>query len=322
MGTYAYYNSHRTNLNNIDASYADIKGYFTGQANPVESTYTPQRVDAVKPTLRSATGLAESLGIDKTFYDGDTILSTLNSATTDAYNKQQQQLSDSTATTQREWDNIQDNRTQLADSVYGQHTQLGIAKHMVATNTLSSILGTSQEFQSQMNAQVDAQINAYNTYQSSLGQNSVKATLKANEGLGKLEDLAETLYNKEILEYNAELQYNKAVEQSYANYLAFKQVADTNYESSLSLLAAQIYNSNQNASAKVSTAAMMATAQDNASAKLVEAGKLQAAAIVGSRAITSGVLSSFDIETDYNKLIDTSQADGYLAYLAGIQTQL
>lgn len=314
MGTYEYYNSHRTYLNNVDASYETVKGYFTGQTNPVESTYTPTKIDVTKPTLRSATGLAESLGIDKTYYDKGTILSVYNEATTNAYNQEQQQLVQGSARTQREWDNIQDNRTQLADSMYGQHTQLGIAKNMVATNKLSTILGTSQQAQSSMNDEVDAQINAYQTYQSSLGQNSVKATLKANEGLSYLEDLAETLYNNEILEYNAELQYNAAVEEYEANYNAYKYVADTNYNSSLSYLAEQVYNNNQNASVKVSQAALMAAAQDNASQKLIQAAQLAADGKVGSQAILSG----FSLD-DFNSTIDNGGTLGYLKFLNDLQ---
>ena len=265
MASAEYYSSVGiANLNNANATYDEIASWLpsVNPASTYSTPYTATYIDATKPTVKSNTEIINSLGIDKSYYDYDTIKSNLDANTNAAYESAASTISTSIGKYKTNMADAQSSAFDTLDSQYGQGTAVNIARSVIGSNKLSTMLDVSQTASSTL-SELNAQLTALGTdWQATLTQNTVDATTQANTAASQISSLAETLYSDEIIEYQQAQAYNASVAQSEANYLANVEASDTSYQTSLSAIVRSIYNNNQSAINKVNAMAESAAIQD------------------------------------------------------------
>lgn len=279
MGTYSYYASMSSKLNNANASLSEIESWFPKFQ---EQQYKPTYVDVTKPTLRSNDQLLDEFGLDKDKYSLEGMQNALDTATYNAWGNLQDSLTsarDKTIKTGAE--SFRSMNDTLQDR-YGQGVELGITKQMTNTNLLSTMLGTSQANQ-QMLQNLDATIGASSTnLQDSLLANKEHAQEQYNSLAEFLSKTAEQIYKGEIKQSEAEQKYNEAVTKAANKYAQETEGLDTVYNYRIASLATSIYDNNQKQKAVVDKAAQVAAASDELSARYIDRARQNAQATINS----------------------------------------
>lgn len=291
--TQYYFNQSVGNLNKPYATIAELIAELGGYTNPAQDTYVPAaKIDVTDPTLMTIAQYINALGADGYTYKYDDILNVLNQATEAGQVAQQAQLRQNEAAAAREMGNVQDTAMDTIRAQYAQGIQSGINKGQQAANQLSAILAATQTGAEQAQANAEARINAANQYYADLAQNGATALDKSNAAYETMMSNIRQLYNDDIQQKTAELEYNASLEESLANYLAGKYTADTNYAMGINQNAAGIYNNNQTSLASLLTSAMSGEAQDNYSNAYLEAARLQAEATIRAAEIAAAAAAA------------------------------
>lgn len=293
MASYEYYiNKGLANLNKgYDYTLQQIIAELGGLTNPtVDNFVAGVEREVTDPRLRSIAEYIQELGAEGYQYKYEDILGNLNAATNAAYDAQLNALADASSEYNRNMATQQNSVADTIRSQYAQAIQTGVSKGVQSANLLSSILGNSQA------AAQGAQQLAQDRYQagvdlkSQLIQDAVDALNKSNAAYETLMGNIRQLYNDEIQEKTADLEYNASILESNANYYANKYASDTNYAQGVLGNASGIYNNNQSVlGALIGNAAQSASQDDYTAAYLAAA---QAAAEATKYAATVSSASS------------------------------
>ena len=250
-----------------------------GLTNPTKDEYVAGvEREVTDPRLRSIAEYLSELGAEGYQYKYEDILNTLNNATNTAYAAQMNGLSDATASYNRDMAAQQNTVADTIRNQYAQAIQTGVSRGMQSANLLSSILGSSQA------AAQGAQQLAQDKYQASMDlksqliQDAVDALNKSNTAYETLMSNIRQLYNDEIQEKTADLEYNASILESNANYYANKYTTDSNYAQGIIGNASGIYNNNQSVLGALIGNAAQSAAQDDYTAAYLEAARLAAEA--------------------------------------------
>ena len=199
-------------------------------SNPSVWTYNVTDPIAVtNPTLLSIAEYLSKIGAEDYTYDYDEILSKLNAATNAGYaNTQQEEQNNQNAYLR----SIAANQATAADTIrqaQAQAIQQGITKGIANANLLSTLLGTSQSAAEGAQALAEQRVTDYNSYAKQLLDNETSALTTHNQALETLMSNIRQLYNDDIQQKTADLEYNASLQETLANALANKYAADTNY---------------------------------------------------------------------------------------------
>ena len=303
-----YYNEGVSYLNNANASISDILNYFpsTNPAQTYSTTYNGQTISATTPTVRSNNELIESLGVASTYYDYDSILSSLNTATNEAYESQISTLSDSITGYKRNMANNQYSAMDLINNQFNQGTTTAVAKSLTGAQTLSTMLDYSQTTSDVVN-DLNTSLNALgSSWQSTLASNETVAMNHYNTSADTLSDLAESLYSDDILWYQALQNYNATIEELNENYQANVTSADSTYSDSLVTLAKAIFSNNQSMKEALANSSVNAYASDVYSSAYLTAAQNAAAATIKSAEEAAAATTASVSQTQVgNKLYTT-----------------
>ena len=267
-----YYNQVQNNI--IQHTLAEWLAELGGVVNPNQDNYTPaEKIDASDPTLRNIQEYLTELGAQDYQYRYEDILNTLNNASEAGFDVTKQGLANTAAEYYRQLADTQDTAADTIRQQYAQGIQSGISKGMQAANLLSTILGTTQAGAAGAQEQAQAEREAYLKYASELAGNGATALNQSNAAYETLMGNIRQLYNDEIQQQTAKLEYNASLEETLANYLATKYTADTNYSANQNSLAAGLLNQQQSSLTAILQAATAAEAQDNYSNAWLEGTK-------------------------------------------------
>ena len=281
MASYEYYiNKGLANLNKgYDYTLQQIIAELGGLTNPTKDEYVAGvEREVTDPRLRSIAEYLNELGAEGYQYKYEDILGNLNDATNAAYDAQLNALADASSEYNRNMATQQNSVADAIRSQYAQAIQTGVSKGVQSANLLSSILGNSQA------AAQGAQQLAQDRYQagvdlkSQLIQDAVDALNKSNAAYETLMSNIRQLYNDEIQEKTADLEYNASILESNANYYANKYTTDSNYAQGVLGNASGIYNNNQSVLGALIGNAAQSASQDDYTAAYLAAAQAAAAA--------------------------------------------
>lgn len=249
-----------------------------GAYNPT-STYQDQaRVSVADPTLMNAQQYLNALGLTDYQYDADTIQQRLDNVTNAARAIEQAELQSAQNKYGRDMAAQQATAMDTLRQQYAQGIQNGINKGMQQANLLSSILGTSQAASEGAQELADQRVQAALGYYKDLQQNAVNAQNTATQNQQQLMTNIRQLYNDQIQNRTASLEYNASLQESLANYLASKYSADASVYGNAMNSAANIQSNAMNSQANAGVAYQNAIAQNNYSDAYYAAAKAAAAA--------------------------------------------
>ena len=259
-----------------------------GTTNPTQDNYTPaEKIEVTDPTLRTAQQYLEQLGLTDYQYNYDDILSALNAASAAGQEAQQNELTNTQAQYNR---SLASNQATAADTIRNQYAaaiQSGMSKGMQNANLLSTLLGTSQSAAEGAQELAAERVQAAKDYAAELAGNANTALNTSNSAMETLMGNIRQLYNDEIQEKTADLEYNASLEETLANYLASKYTADTNYANNIITNGTNAYNTNNTALSSIASAAGSAAAQDNYSAAYKAAQEALANATIQAAQISA-----------------------------------
>lgn len=279
MASYeSYISLGKQNLNTgYDYTIQQLISALGGLTNPNSDNYVPAEYrEVIDPRLRSISEYLNQLGADGYQYEYSDILNTLNNATNAAYDARFNALDDANAQFNRDIATQQDSIADTLRSQYAQAIQSGVSRGMQSANILSSILGTTQA------AAQSAQQLAEDRYQTGMDKQAqiVKdasdALTRSNAAYETLMSNIRQLYNDEIQEKTADLEYNASIADTNAQHAASIYTADTNYAQNVLANASGIYNNNQSVLQAIIAAAANASAQDTYSANYLAAAQASA----------------------------------------------
>lgn len=278
-----YYSTGESKLNNPHQTLEQIIASLGGTQNPTQDNYTPyEQIEVIDPTIRTIAEYLSQLGAEGYKYKYDDILSSKQAATEAAYAAQLASLNDA----QRNYlSNMATNQRSVADTVrnqYAQAIQSGISKGMQNATLLSTLLGNSQTASDEATQLAQQRYQAGQDQQAQMIKDAADALTQSNSAYETLMGNIRQLYNDEIQQRAADLEYNASIADTNANYLANKYTADTNYAAGIKSNASGIYNSNQSTLGSLINAAMSAEAQDNYSNAYLEAARLAAEAQIAA----------------------------------------
>lgn len=278
-----YYSTGESKLNNPHQTLEQIIAALGGTQNPTQDNYTPyEQINVIDPTIRTIAEYLTQLGAEGYQYKYDDILANKQAVTEAAYAAQLASLNDA----QRNYlSNMATNQRSVADTVrsqYAQAIQSGISKGMQNATLLSTLLGNSQTASDEATQLAQQRYQAGQDQQAQMIKDAADALTQSNSAYETLMGNIRQLYNDEIQQRAADLEYNASVADTNANYLANKYTADTNYAAGIKSNASGIYNSNQSTLGSLINAAMSAEAQDNYSNAYLEAARLAAEAQVAA----------------------------------------
>ena len=276
----SYYQTALSNTGLSNYSLADILSMIGGTTNVAtdESSKLASTIDVTNPTLRTIAEYLSELGAEGYTYEYEDFLNNLNAATDAGLTSTLQGLDESEAEYNRNMATTQATAADTIRSQYAQDIQSGVSKGMQAANLLSTLLGTSQTASDEAQELAASRTQAYSDYATQLLENATSAQTSSNSAYETLMSNIRQLYNDEIQEKTADLEYNASVNETLANYLANKYTADTNYASSQNSTAASAWGTNNSTLASLMNAATSAEAQDNYSAAYQAAAEATAAA--------------------------------------------
>lgn len=233
----------------------------------VSNGYTqPAYTSVVNPSIRSADALNSQLGTDFT-YDRDEIYNIYKDATQAAYATDLAGKQDAQRGYYANMAKAQDTAVDTMRQQYGSAIASGASKGMQAANTLSAILGTTQQSAEQA-TQLAADRQALGAqYGAKVKQDAKDALSYANDMANTIAGLSHQFYNDDIQRKTAELSYNQGINTDNAGYQANKYTADANLASNLANAGAGVYNNNQSAIASIQAAIEQAKATKYAADK-------------------------------------------------------
>ena len=259
-----------------DTSLTNILALLGGTANPAATStqaYTDlDRLSTADPTLMTADQYLAALGLTGQYqYNYDDILSTLNNATDAARAVELAELQAAQNAYGRELAATQNTAMDTLRNQYAQNIQSGINKGMQQANMLSSILGTSQAGAEAAQSLADQRVQAALQYYSDLQKNASSAQTTATNNQQTLMSNIRQLYNDQIQNRTASLEYNASLQESLANYLASQYTANTNYAATQNSTAGSV--AAQNAYSNAYQAAAEEAAQKSYAATVYAADK-------------------------------------------------
>lgn len=259
-----YFNQSVSNLNNPHATLAQLIAELGGKDNPSPDDYkAAEKIAVTNPELKTIADYLTQLGAEGYQYKYDDIKNTLDTASNAAAMAEQAKLDQSNAAYNRNMATAQDSAMDTIRSQTAQAIQAGINKGMQNANMLSTIIGNSQAANEQAQKNAEARINAANQLYADLAKNGETALTQSTNNYNTLLGNIRQLYNDDIQQKTADLEYNASLEETLANYLANRYTADTNYANNTNSVAGGIYNNNQSSLAGLLSAAIAAEAQDN-----------------------------------------------------------
>ena len=296
MATAEYYMNLMKQASGVQQqSIADLVAALGGTTNPATSTYQrAQNVSVIDPTILSISEYLSKLGAEGYQYDYDTILNNLNAASKAGYEVTDAGLQQANAELNR---NLAANQQSAVDTIRSQYAaaiNAGINQGMQNANVLSTLLGNTQQNAEAAQQQALDRYNAAKAYAAELVSNQNSALSTSNSAYETLMGNIRQLYNDQIQQRTAELEHNASLEETYANYLANKYAADTNYASAVNTAASNVWGTLQNALATIASAGSAAEAQDNYSAAYAAAQQAAAAAAAAAAAQSSSSSSNDD----------------------------
>ena len=321
MATYEQYIQQGiSNLNKgYDWDLQQIISALGGLVNPTQGGYTPgTEREVTDPQLRTIEEYLKQVGAEGYQYRYGDILRGLADATSASYDARYSALNDATSNYYRDMATQQDSVADAIRSQYAQAIQTGVSRGMQSANLLSSILGSSQA------AAQGAQQLAQDRYQTGMdlqvqmAKDAVEALNKSNAAYETLMGNIRQLYNDEIQEKTADLEYNASIQETNANYFANKYNADTNYAQGVLTNASGIFNNNQSALSALIAAAANAAAQDGYSNSYLQAA-LEAAAATRYSADQSAAATRYS--ADQNLAAQQAYAAAVAASTLGNQIQ-
>ena len=278
-----YFGTGESKLNNPHQTLEQIIASLGGTKNPTQDNYTPyEQIEVIDPTIRTIAEYLSQLGAEGYKYKYDDILASKQAATEAAYQAQLASLNDA----QRNYlSNMATNQATAADTIrnqYAQAIQSGMSKGMQNATLLSTLLGNTQAASDEATKLAQERYQAGQDQQAQMVKDAADALTQSNTAYETLMSNIRQLYNDEIQQRAADLEYNASIADTNANYLANKYTADTNYALGIGSNASGIYNSNQSTLGALLNAAMAAEAQDNYSNAYLEAAKLAAEAQIAA----------------------------------------
>jgi hypothetical protein len=242
-------------LTKQNQSLNDILNTLKSMQN-VSNGYTqPAYTSVVNPSIRSADALNSQLGTDFTY-------ATQAAYATDLAGKQDAQRG-----YYANMAKAQDTAVDTMRQQYGSAIASGASKGMQAANTLSAILGMTQQSAEQA-TQLAADRQALGAqYGAKVKQDAKDSLSYANDMANTIAGLSHQFYNDDIQRKTAELSYNQGINTDNAGYQANKYTADANLASNLANAGAGVYNNNQSAIASIQAAIEQAKATKYAADK-------------------------------------------------------
>lgn len=251
-------------LNNSTQSLSELvnilrSAFATGDAY-TRPEYTPLNTT----DIRDAEQLSNELGVNFT-YDRNEIEKIYQDATKAAMRTEAESGAE-----RKYYKNLSDAQNTALDAIrqtFRSAVATGANKGMQAANTLSAILGFTQQAGDEATQLAVDRQNLANNYAAQLKEDSAKALQYSNEMGNTIGSMAHQLFNDEIQELTARLGYNQALNTDYAGYGANKYTADANKAGTLGAAGAGVYNNTQSAIAAIRAAVEAAEAQKYASEK-------------------------------------------------------
>ena len=248
-----------------------------GYNNPAVSEYTPADLrDVTDPTLMTIAQYLNALGADGYTYQYSDFLDKANAATKAGYDAQFNALDDAQRNYYQSMGTAQATAADTIRNQYSHAIQQGISKGMQQANILSTLLGTSQAAAQEATQLAQDRYQTGQEYRAQILKDASDAIAASNNAYGVLMDNIRQLYNDDIQQKTADLEYNASVIDSNAQYAANKYAADTNYASGINTNASGIFNNNQSVLSQIMAAASQAAAQDNYSNAYLAAAKAAA----------------------------------------------
>ena len=280
MSYESYISTGKANLNTgYNYTLQQIIQSLGGTANPTKDDFKLiDNIDVVDPRIRTIAEYLSELGAEGYQYKYEDILKNLTDATDSAYAARKNALADTQSEYLRNMATSQESAADTIRNQYSQAIQSGISRGMQSANLLSTILGTSQAAATEAQALADERYQAGLDYQAQLNKDASNALSTSNAAYQTLMSNIRQLFNDEIQQEAAELEYNASANETNANYLANKYTADTNYANGILANASGIYNSNQSALANIISQAAASAAQDNYSQAYLAAAQAAASA--------------------------------------------
>ena len=273
---------------------AEILAEIGGTTNVAQDTYTPaEKIAVTQPQLMTIAEYLDTLGATGAVkYDYDEILNLLNAASAAGQEAQQNELAQTAALYNRQIAEQQNSAVDTIRNLSAQAIQSGISKGMQNANILSSILGTSQSAAEGAQELAAERVQAAKDYAAELAGNATSALTQSNNEVNTLLSNIRQLYNDDIQQKTADLEYNASIEESIANYLANKYSSDTNYAAQQNSTAGSIYSNLQSAIAAIAQQAAASEAQDNYSAAYLAAQQAAASSYNSGYSSSSSSSSS------------------------------
>lgn len=265
-----------------------------GTKNPVKDNYKAYKQRTVTdPKLRTFEQYLSELGAEDYAYKYDDILGKKQTATDAAYEALFNAVNDSEREYNRNMANTQQSAADTIRSQYAQAIQQGVSKGIQNANMLSALLGTSQTASDEATKIAESRYQTGKDYTAQKIKDASDALSASNSAYETLMSNIRQLYNDEIQEKTADLEYNASIAETNAQYYANKYRADTDYANNINTTAAGIYNNNHSSLSQILAAAIAAEAQDKYSAAYqaaqqaaanaqIEAAKIAAAATQAS----------------------------------------
>lgn len=265
-----------------------------GTKNPVKDNYKAYKQRTVTdPKLRTFEQYLSELGAEDYAYKYDDILGKKQTATDAAYEALFNAVNDSEREYNRNMANSQQSAADTIRNQYAQAIQQGVSKGMQNANMLSTLLGTSQGASDEATKIAESRYQTGKDYTAQQIKDASDALSASNSAYETLMSNIRQLYNDEIQEKTADLEYNASIAETNAQYYANKYRADTDYANNINTNATGIYNNNHSSLSQILAAAIAAEAQDKYSAAYqaaqqaaanaqIEAAKIAAAATQAS----------------------------------------
>lgn len=288
--------------NNPNATIQQIIQMLGGYSNPAKDSYTPaEQREVTDPNLMTIAEYLKTLGAEGYTYEYDDFLSKLNAATNAGYDAQFNALDDAQSNYYRSLGAAQATAADTIRNQYGQAIQQGISKGMQSANMLSTLLGTSQAAAAEATQLAQDRYQTGQDLRAQLLKDAADAQTQSTNAYNTLLGNIRQLYNDDIQQKTADLEYNASVIDSNAQYAANKYTADTNYASGINTNASGIFNNNQSVLSAIMAAAAQAAAQDNYS-DAYKAAAQEAAAAQRYAADQSAAAQRYAANQAYNNM--------------------
>lgn len=310
-------------LNNPHASLAQLIAELGGKDNPSQDDYeAAAKIAVTNPQLDTIASYLQRTGAEGDYvYKQEDIKKILDENAAAAQSMRAAELDQSNAAYNRNMATAQDTAMDTIRSQTAQAIQAGINKGMQNANMLSTIIGNSQAANESAQKNAEARINAANQYYADLAKNGETALTQGTNNMNTLLGNIRQLYNDDIQQKTADLEYNASLEETLANYLANRYTADTNYANNVNSVAGGIYNNNQSSLAGLISAAIAAEAQDNYTEAYANAQAAQTAAYSNAQAAANAAAARASAErsaiSNSQNVLAQSKASGTTSNSAG-----